>query len=115
MTPPRNIKQVHAFVVLVKYYRDIWARRLNLIRPLTALTSTKVTFKWTDVEQKAFDKIKQIVSRDTLLIYPDFNKRFDMSVCRSGIRVPIAYSLLGGGVPIPEQRLCWTLDSVPIR
>ena len=78
MTPPRNIKQVHAFVVLVKYYRDIWARRLNLIRPLTALTSTKVTFKWTDVEQKAFDKIKQIVSRDTLLIYPDFNKRFDI-------------------------------------
>ena len=37
-----------------------------------------------------------------------------MSVCGSGLRVPIAYSLLGGGVPIPEQRLCWTLDSVPI-
>ena len=35
------------------------------------------------------------------------------SVCRSGLRVPIASSLLGGGVPIPEQRLYWTLDSVP--
>ena len=38
-----------------------------------------------------------------------------LSVCRSGLRVPIAYSLLGGGVPIPEQRLCWTLDSVHLR
>ena len=38
-----------------------------------------------------------------------------LSICRSGLRVPIAYSLLGVGVPIPEQRLCWTLDSVPLR
>ena len=37
-----------------------------------------------------------------------------LSVCWSGIHVPIAYSLLGGGVPIPEQRLCLTLDSAPI-
>ena len=34
-------------------------------------------------------------------------------VCRSGLRVPIDDSLLGGGVSIPEQRLYWTLDSVP--
>ena len=37
------------------------------------------------------------------------------SVCWSGLRVPIAYSLLGGGVPIPEQRLCWIIDSFPLR
>ena len=41
------------------------------------------------------------------------NRKGCLSVCRSGILVPIAYSLLGGGVPIPEQRLYWTLDSVP--
>ena len=38
-----------------------------------------------------------------------------LSVCWSGLHDPIAYSLLGGGVPIPEQRLCVTLDSVPIK
>ena len=26
-------------------------------------------------------------------------------VCRSGLRDPVAYSLLGGGVPYPEHRL----------
>ena len=36
------------------------------------------------------------------------------SVCWSGLHGPIAYSLLGGVVPITEQRLCGTLDSVPL-
>ena len=35
-------------------------------------------------------------------------------VCCSGLHVPIAYSLLGGGIPITEQRLCGTLYSVPL-
>ena len=40
--------------------------------------SHKVNCKWTEVEQKAFDDIKRAVSQDTLLAYPDFNKRFDI-------------------------------------
>ena len=38
-----------------------------------------------------------------------------VSVCWSGLHGPIAYSFLGGGVPIPEHRLCGTLNSVPLR
>ena len=38
-----------------------------------------------------------------------------LSVCWSGLHAPIAYSLLGGGVPILEQQLCGTLDSVPFK
>ena len=40
--------------------------------------STKINFTWTDVEQQAFDKFKQIVARGTFLIYLDFNERFDI-------------------------------------
>ena len=76
MTPPKTIKQVHVFLGLLKLYRDMWAKRSHLLQPLTALMSTKVTFKWTDVEQNAFDKIKGIVAGDTLLLYSCFNKRF---------------------------------------
>ena len=43
----------------------------------------------------------------------DISTKTTIPVCRSGLRVTIAYSLLGGGVPIPEQRIYWTLDSVP--
>ena len=56
----------------------MWSRWSHLLQPLNALLKTKLTFIWTDVEQKAFDIIKQIVPRDTLLIYPDFNELFDI-------------------------------------
>ena len=56
----------------------MWAIRSHTLHPLIALKSPKVKFKWTDVEQKAFDYIKRTVSHDTLLEYPDFNKRFDI-------------------------------------
>ena len=38
-----------------------------------------------------------------------------LSVCWSGLHGPIVYSLLGGGVPIPEHRLCGTLEFVHLR
>ena len=52
MMPPKTPKQVHAFIGLVKYYMDVWDKRSYLLHPLTVLTSNKVKFKWTDVEQK---------------------------------------------------------------
>ena len=56
----------------------MWGKRSHLLQPLTALTSNKVKFKWTHVEQKLSSEIKQLFTRDALLIYPDFNKRFDI-------------------------------------
>ena len=78
MTPPKNTKQVWAFVGIMNYYRYIWARQSHLLHPLTALTLPKVEFKWTDVEGKEFDEIKRTVAHDTLLAYPDINKRFEI-------------------------------------
>ena len=56
----------------------MWDRRSHLLHPLMALTSPKVKFKWTHVEQKEFDEIKSTVSHDNLLAYPDSNKQFDI-------------------------------------
>ena len=67
-----------AFIGIVNYYKNTWAKRSYLLHPLTALTPNKVKLKWNDVEQKVFDDIKCAVSQDTLLAYPDFNGRFDI-------------------------------------
>jgi hypothetical protein len=50
----------------------MWPRRSEILAPLTRLTSKDVPFQWTDVKQQAFDKIKAIVCRKVLLLYPDF-------------------------------------------
>ena len=52
------------------------ARAVTYVTPLTRLTSIKRKFKWTQVEQDAFDKINRIVECNNLLTYPDFNKTF---------------------------------------
>ena len=72
------MKQVWAFIGVINYYRKIWARWSHLLHPLMARTSSKVKFKWTDVEQKAFDEIKRTVSHNTLLSYIYFNKSFNL-------------------------------------
>ena len=58
MTPLKTQKHVRVFIVLLNYYRDMWAKRSHLLHPLISLTSNKVKFKWADVEQKAFDEFK---------------------------------------------------------
>ena len=47
-----------------------------MIAHLTKLTSKNVKFKWTDVEQKAFEEIKRHVAREVLLSYPNFDEEF---------------------------------------
>ena len=51
----------------------MWSRRSHSLTPLTKLTHIKKKFKWMNVEQDLFDKIKRIVDRDTLSTHPDFN------------------------------------------
>ena len=68
----------------------MWPRRPHTLATLTKLTFIKNKCKWTKVEQDAFEKIKRVVARNTLLTYPHFNEIFkihiDASVyCPSGL------------------------------
>ena len=52
---------------------------------LTKINPNKRKFKWTKAEQYAFNKIKQIPTRDNLLTYTDFNNflKFTLMLARS--------------------------------
>jgi hypothetical protein len=43
---------------------------------ISELVSPLVKYKWGEEYQKAFDEIKQKVSKETLLAFPDFEKEF---------------------------------------
>ena len=47
-----------------------------MLAPLAAMASNKAKFKWGEQEQKAFDEAKNMISKETLLAYPDFTKEF---------------------------------------
>ena len=74
--PPTSRKEVRKFMGVINYYHNMWPRRSHTLLPLTKLKYIKRNFKWTKVEQDAFEKIKRIVIRDNLLTYPDFNETF---------------------------------------
>lgn len=78
IAPPKTKRQLRSFIGLINYYRDAWIRRSDILAPLAALTGKNSKWNWTEVEQKAFDDIKRIVSREVLLSFPKFNKTFEI-------------------------------------
>ena len=37
LAPPRNVKELRRFLGMVQYYRGLWARRSDMLAPLTSL------------------------------------------------------------------------------
>ena len=67
---PTTRKELRRFIGMVNYYRDMWPKRSHLLAPLTALTSVKTKWEWTQQCQNAFSAMKQLIARETLLTYP---------------------------------------------
>ena len=40
------------------------------------MTTKQATWKWTEEHQKAFEHIKKSISKETLLLYPNFSEPF---------------------------------------
>eukprot|EP00804_Cyclotella_cryptica_P006302 CCRYP_010141-RA/>CCRYP_010141-RA protein AED:0.41 eAED:0.30 QI:0/-1/0/1/-1/0/1/0/449 len=91
LTPPKNVKDLHRFLGMVQYYRDLWAPRSKMPAPLTSLVGEcghtkqskllkvkKKPWKWTEEHQKAFDGIKATIAKDVSLAYPDYSKGFEI-------------------------------------
>ncbi len=78
------MKDLRRFLGMVQYYRDLWAKRSNMLAPLTslvgecgptkvtrALKTRKVLWYWDEVHQKAFDDVNAVIAKDVALAYPD--------------------------------------------
>jgi hypothetical protein len=76
IAPPKTRKQLRSFIGMINYYRDMWIRRAHTLAPLTGMTSAAVKWEWNAEHQLAFDTIKIIMARETLLTHPNFRKPF---------------------------------------
>lgn len=74
--PPKNKTEVRAFIGLTGFYRRFIPNYSKLAVPLTNVTKEKVPFKWTEVEEEAFNKLKSYLISQPCLILPDFDKPF---------------------------------------
>jgi hypothetical protein len=76
VSPPETKLQLRHFLGMINYYRDMWQKRSHMLAPLAGLVSPLVKYKCGPEEQKSFGEIKQKVSQETLLAFPDFEKEF---------------------------------------
>jgi hypothetical protein len=75
---PKTHKQLHNFIGMINYYRDMWKGHSTLLAPLTALTAKGKNLIWEDVPTKCSNAIKRVIGREVLLAYPNFNKPFEI-------------------------------------
>ena len=91
LTPTQNVKQLHRFLGMVQYYRDLWARYIEMLSPLTNLVRdcghTKATMAtktkrkprhWDSVHHTAFDNVKTAIAKDVVLAYPDYSQECEV-------------------------------------
>src|SRR5210317_1214655 len=102
---PKNRKGLRKFIGMVNYYRDLFPKRSETLAPLSALTSKTVRWKWTEVHTKAFEDMKQLVARETMLSYPDFNKEFHIHTDASAIQLGAVISQDGKPIAFYSRKL----------
>ena len=102
---PTTKKQLRSFIGLINYYRDMWQHRSGILTPLSSMTSKQAKWNWDDKCQQAFDTIKKLVARKTLLSYPNFNEPFDIHTDASKLQLGAVISQEGKPIAFYSRKL----------
>jgi hypothetical protein len=69
---PATGRKLQGFIGMINFYRDMWIRRSDLLAPLTAITSTKSGWEWTNIHQISMCKNKGRFESGSIIIVPTF-------------------------------------------
>ncbi len=86
---------------MVQYHWDMWARRSEMLAPLTGLVgecgemkttrmnkkTKKKPWLWDPIHQQAFDDVKAAIAKETVLAYLDFVKPFEIYTDASSLQL----------------------------
>jgi hypothetical protein len=97
----KSVEDVRSFLGLCGYYRKFVHRFSHIAAPLSDLTRRDREFKWTDVEQRAFDELKSAMVNGPVLIVPDPKLPFTLATDASGYAVGGALTQDQGRGPQP--------------
>jgi hypothetical protein len=81
MERPKNKKELRQFIGMVNYYRYMWKKQSHVLVPLDTLAGKNSKFEWKEEHYTtAFNEMKAIVSKETLLSFPEYSQRFELYV-----------------------------------
>jgi hypothetical protein len=97
---PKNVTGVRSVLGLCSYYRKFVKDFSKTAKPLNELLKKEKGFEWGEIQQKAFEELKQKLTSTPVLSLPDFSKPFVIECDASGVGLgailmqdkrPIAY------------------------
>lgn len=81
---PKTAKNVKQFLGLAGYYRRFIPQFAAIAKPLTQLLKKDVRFKWETSHQEAFIKLRDVLCKQPVLQYPNFDEPFILTTDASG-------------------------------
>ena len=83
----------------------MWKHRSGISTPLSRMTSKQAKWNWSKECQKAFDTVNKLVSQETLLSYPNFNKPFVINTDASKLQLGAVISLDNKPIALYSRKL----------
>ncbi|KAG1926482.1 retrotransposable element [Pimephales promelas] len=98
---PESRVALQRFLGFANFYRRFIRNFSQIAAPLSALTSARVQFSWTQEAQTAFDRLKSLFSSAPILRTPDVSRQFIVEVDASevGVGAPNAHLLMRRFIP----------------
>jgi hypothetical protein len=99
---PKSTKDIQSFLGLVGYYRRFIDNFSAITKPLTCLLKKDKVFIWENEQQAAFEKLRSILTSESILRYPDFGQPFNLTTDSSSFAIGAVLSqgLIGKDLPI---------------
>src|SRR6267154_693809 len=92
---PTTVKHIRAFLGLTNYFRRFVRNYARLALPLNNLLRKDVKFKWDEKCQNSFEALKTALMTAPILVLPNMEKEFILSVDASGESIGYILSQIG--------------------
>jgi hypothetical protein len=108
---PRNKKEVKRFLGMCSFFRRFIRKYADIASPLVGLTRKDLEWTWTEDHQKAFESLRDLLSSEPILTFPEENKEFHLFVDASNDALGIALMQVKGekipGRPIDYSHIAF--------
>jgi hypothetical protein len=108
---PHSVKSLQSFLGLVNYYRRFIKELSIIAEPLYRLLKKGTTFKWTDIQQRAFESLKSTLTSAPLMRLPDFDLAFNLHTDANNTGLGAVLSQTINGIEHPVYYASKTLSA----
>lgn len=77
---PRDLSAVRTFLGMTGHYRQFIEKYALIAAPLVQLTKKDIGWRWSDEQQQAFERLKELLITPPILKLPDFTRKFSFTL-----------------------------------